>query len=160
MRTRIDYSCDTGAFAPYHKLYGYDSLLRMTEEHKRLSSTNATAYRYGYSFDDAGNRTQLVKYNGATTATTSYTVNDFNQLTNDGQAYLYDDNGNCRQVGSGYGGRYYTHDRWGRLASVATYGHVYASYFYDPFNRLILRDCVGRFHGQVLLRRPVGRHDP
>jgi len=57
-------------------------------------------YRYAYSFDPAGNRTQMVHFDGSTTVTTWYSYNAGNQLMlrmqDDGPEwdYVYDANGN------------------------------------------------------------------
>jgi hypothetical protein len=75
IRTRVDYDPEDGGFTPYHKLYAYDRVLRLTEEQKRRSGDGVSLYRYAYSYDPAGNRTQMVHFNGTTTVTTWYSFN-------------------------------------------------------------------------------------
>ena len=86
----------------FYKTYQYDQLHQLTQE-KKYDSTDVLMYSYAYTFDDVGNRTQLVNYDGSQTITTTYTYNDLNQLTqrsvNAGSdqgtwTYSYDDNGN------------------------------------------------------------------
>jgi hypothetical protein len=69
IRTRVDYDSEDGEFTPYHKLYAYDRVLRLTEEHKRRAGDGVSLYRYAYTYDPAGNRTQMVRFDGTTTVT-------------------------------------------------------------------------------------------
>ena len=52
--------------------YSYDDIYQLTGE----TRTGTNAYTITYQYDDAGNRTQMVK----NSVTTSYTYNDDNQL--------------------------------------------------------------------------------
>lgn len=140
IRTRVNFTNDfTG---PYEKLYSYDSLLRLTEEHERDSSS-ATLYRRAYTYDFGGNRTEMVNYDGSTTVTTDYTYNDGDQLTEEGDYnYSYDDNGNIIYKDDSLGeGWYWYHDSENRLYAFSedqTWTYVY--YDYDALGRRILRE--------------------
>jgi RHS repeat-associated protein len=91
---------------------------------------------YAYQFDAAGNRTQLVHYNGASTATTSYSHNAGNQLTESGPyEYSYDLNGNMEWIGDQV---YYGHNRENRLVEVDNYGDL-VTFVYDALGRRIGR---------------------
>lgn len=140
VRTQIDFASDT-SFDPYHKLYKYDKLLRLTEEHKRRSDTSASLYRYGYTYDAAGNRTQLVHFDGSSTATTSYNYNDFNQLTDYTGTYgnQYDDNGNLYTIDHGADFAWYTHNRENRLVEYEYFPVGPIDYEYDAAGRLLTR---------------------
>ena len=102
MRTRIDYSREeAGIMVPdSHRLFAYDRVGRLVEEHKRRAGDHVTQYRYAYTYDPAGNRTQMVHFDGSTTVTTWYSYNAGNQLMlrmqDDGPEwdYVYDANGN------------------------------------------------------------------
>jgi RHS repeat-associated protein len=144
MRTQIDFEGrenDGNPWNPYHRLYSYDSLLRLTAEHKRWDSNNATAWRRAYTYDTAGNRTQMVNFDGTTTTTTNYTYNDFNQLISDGTAsYYYDNNGNMSQYDIPFGSAYTYHNRENRLEAFAKDApEMDMSYGYDYLGRRIER---------------------
>ena len=137
MRTRIDYSGydNNGvAWTPYHRLYKYDNVLRLTEQHKRWNSNNATAWRYAYDYDPAGNRTEMVHFDGTTTVTTGYVYNDGNQLSSttkpgEFRRYVFDDNGNMIQMNDGEKGGdewNYIHNRENRLLRYADNGIGYS----------------------------------
>jgi len=71
--------------------YGYDDIYQLTSE----TRTGTNAYGITYQYDNAGNRTQMVK----NSVTTTYTYNINNQLLTETSAdanmiYVYDDNGN------------------------------------------------------------------
>jgi YD repeat-containing protein len=138
MRTRIDYSSDA-FFQPYHKLYSYDALGQLVQEHKRWSGSNASAYRYAYTYDPAGNRTQMVHFNGSTTRTVVSAYNDGNQLTtHDGNAAAYDANGNLRYVDSDSDPRELEHNSDNRLVTVwPDKGELH--FVYDALGRRLAR---------------------
>jgi hypothetical protein len=50
-------------------------------ERKMNQAETSRLYEYQYTFDDAGNRTEMKYFNGSITETTGYTYNDLNQLT-------------------------------------------------------------------------------
>ena len=136
MRTRIDYSSD-GFVQPYHKLYSYDALGQLTQEHKRWTGNNASAYRYAYTYDPAGNRTQLVHYNGSSTQTVASTYNDGNQLvTQSGEPISYDSNGNVHEISDLIG---YNHNADNRLTAAYDAWGQNATYYYDALGRRIGR---------------------
>jgi RHS repeat-associated protein len=156
MRTRIDVEKASGGsmlMPDSHKLYKYDALLRLTEEHKRRAGDNVSLYRYAYNYDAAGNRTQLVNFTGATTQTTTYVYNNGNQLTNsqgpgldDDILYGYDTNGNMiSALDQGpYTGKHYNHNRENRLTGVEYDDgkdglNPLATYTYDALGRRIMR---------------------
>ena len=144
MRTRVDYQ--VYGQPNHHRLYQYDDLLRLTEQHKRWNSNNATAWRYAYEYDPAGNREQMVRFDGTTTATTFYQHNDANQLTTEtvGSNVLrswYDDNGNLSALeDSRLNTDTFTHDQESRLARFqdGVSGQA-VSYVYAPMGRRVLR---------------------
>jgi RHS repeat-associated protein len=149
MRTRIDVEKANGGsmlMPDSHKLYKYDALLRLTEEHKRRAGDNVSLYRFAYNYDAAGNRTQLVNFTGATTQTTTYQYNNGNQLTSyggpwtDGYSFAYDLNGN--QINKWFEDDHTVtnHNRENRLTSVyrTVTGHT-VSYTYDALGRRIMR---------------------
>jgi RHS repeat-associated protein len=148
MRTRIDYSFEAGGeWVPSsYKLYNYDALLRLTEEHKR-SADDASLYRYAYTYDAAGNRTQLVNFTGSATQTTTYQYNNGNQLTSSNlsgvgtSTYSYDSNGNMvYSEDPNIGASEYNHNRENRLVRYDRDdfpGDV--SYTYDALGRRIMR---------------------
>jgi len=75
----------------------YDALNQMTGEKSMAGLTRL--YEYQYTFDAAGNRTQMKYFDGTSTATTTYIHNDGNQLTQSSiggpcRYFDYDDNGN------------------------------------------------------------------
>ena len=107
-------------------------------------------YEYQYSFDAAGNRSQMKYYDGSTTQTTYYPVyNEANQLTQrsiGGQAihYSYDNNGNMTDE--------HVHDpnfnslrifSWNRDNRMTTAENIVddtvAAYTYDALGRRIMR---------------------
>jgi YD repeat-containing protein len=152
--------------------HNYDNLYRLTTEAKKWAGSGTTAYRYGYQYDAAGNRTQLAYYNGSTTATSTYGYSDFNQLTTRTAygytiPYQYDDNGS-RSFNGLYPYLYYfAHDRADRLTThtAGPNATLQASYVYDAAARRILRtDASGNklkfyFDGlsPVLVKeKPVG----
>ena len=146
MRTRIDHSSD-GFFQPYHKLYSYDALGQLVQEHKRWSGSNASAYRYAYTYDPAGNRTQMVHFNGSTTRTVVSAYNDGNQLTtHDGEAVTYDANGNLAEANPALT---YTHNADNRLVAATNDLGMSPVYFYDALGRRLAR-CSA--NGQVWTR--------
>jgi RHS repeat-associated protein len=147
MRTRIDYSFEAGGeWVPSsYKLYNYDALLRLTEEHKR-SADDASLYRYAYTYDAAGNRTQLVNFTGSATQTTTYQYNNGNQLTGysgpwtDGYLFEYDSNGNQVRRWFEDDETLYNHNRENRMTSVQqTLTGSTVSYTYDALGRRIIR---------------------
>jgi YD repeat-containing protein len=154
MRTRIDYSREeVGIMVPdSHRLFAYDRVGRLVEEHKRRAGDNVTQYRYAYSYDPAGNRTQMVHFNGTTTVTTWYSYNAGNQLMarvqDDGPEwdYVYDANGNQvweLDAAVGQTGWWRGHNRENRLTRVerrvngTTVSAV--AYAYDAMGRLLLQ---------------------
>jgi RHS repeat-associated protein len=149
MRTRIDVEKANGGsmlMPDSHKLYKYDALLRLAEEHKRRAGDNVSLYRYAYNYDAAGNRTQLVNFTGATTQTTTYGYNNGNQLTGyggpwtDGYLFEYDSNGNQVRRWFEDDETLYNHNRENRLTSVQqTLTGSTVSYTYDALGRRIMR---------------------
>jgi YD repeat-containing protein len=150
IRTRVDYDSEDEEFTPYHKLYAYDRVLRLTREHKRRSGDGVSLYRYAYTYDPAGNRTQMVRFDGTTTVTAMYTYNDANQLTareasSQEWEYSYDANGNqtVEVDATGETGWWREHTRENRLAAVhrkvrgTTVSSV--SYVYDAQGRRLMR---------------------
>jgi RHS repeat-associated protein len=129
-----------------YKLYNYDALLRLTEEHKR-SADDASLYRYAYTYDAAGNRTQLVNFTGSATLTTTYGYNNGNQLTSSNlsgvgtSTYSYDSNGNMvYSEDPNIGASEYNHNRENRLVRYDRDdfgGDV--KYTYDALGRRIMR---------------------
>ncbi len=144
MRTRIDYSGSV-INPSYHKLYRYDATGQLTEEHKRWSANNASAYRYAYTYDPAGNRTQLVHYDGASTSTISSVYDAGNQLYYDSNhAYVfYDVNGNLSELWSNNQDlereALYEHNRENRLISAQPLDGGPVTYTYDALGRRIVR---------------------
>jgi RHS repeat-associated protein len=149
MRTRIDVEKASGGsmlMPDSHKLYKYDALLRLTEEHKRRAGDNVSLYRYAYNYDAAGNRTQLVNFTGSTTQTTTYGYNNGNQLTGyggtwtDGYLFEYDSNGNQVRRWFEDDETLYNHNRENRMTSVQqTLTGSTVSYTYDALGRRIMR---------------------
>ncbi len=148
MRTRIEYSAEqAGVLFPTHnRVIQYDNLFRLTEDHKLVAGTNATAWRYAYTYDAAGNRTGRSAYIAPdTTVTETLQYNSFNQMTTFTvggrggwtQAFTYDQNGN-RITKTGSTSQYYQHDRWDRLEYVLNAMYFSKMYTYDPAGRRIL----------------------
>jgi len=82
--------------------YGYDGLSRLTDEHCK-NAQGQTQWRRQYQYDKVGNRTQLMKTDGATSRTYYYWYNGLGQLETmrwnvNGPEwycrYTYDANGN------------------------------------------------------------------
>jgi RHS repeat-associated protein len=99
--------------------YGYDDIYQLTSE----TRTGTNAYTITYQYDDAGNRTQMVK----NSVTTSYTYNNNNQLSTETTGgttttYSYDDNGNLVSKAVGGNTTSYTWDWRNRLLSVSQAG--------------------------------------
>ncbi|HEQ60275.1 MAG TPA: hypothetical protein ENN74_01565, partial [Firmicutes bacterium] len=59
--------------------YGYDGLSRLTDEHCK-NAQGQTQWRRQYQYDKVGNRTQLIKTDGATSRTYYYWYNGLGQL--------------------------------------------------------------------------------
>jgi len=138
IRTRVDYMRSSPFGSSYYKLYGYDKALRLKSQDQYNSDTDDREWGYHYTYDLAGNRTQMQEFDGTTTTTTSYTYNDFNQLDGDSDAheYNYDDNGNLVERAHG-GSREYLHDRHNRM--VGFDGPATVDYAYDSSGRMLLR---------------------
>lgn len=107
-----------------------------------------TQYRYAYTYDSAGNRTQMVRYDGSTTAVSNYAYNAGNQLTEmEGPMawFTYDLNGNMiRRLPLSGDTTHYLHNRENRMVEVARTdgsGTTVSSvgYAYDAMGRLLLR---------------------
>ncbi|MBX7243956.1 MAG: hypothetical protein K1X53_00555 [Candidatus Sumerlaeaceae bacterium] len=145
MRTRIDFNPAREGFDPYHKLYKYDPVLRLTEEHKRRSDNNASMYRYAYTYDEAGNRTQMVHYDGSSTETTAYAYNPGNQLADtvvndvDWGWFTFDSNGNLEWDENPETYVHYYHNRENRLYQVHGDSFGAVGYVYDASGRLLMR---------------------
>jgi len=86
--------------------YDYDGLSRLTDEHCK-NDQGQTQWRRQYQYDKVGNRTQLIKTDGATTLTYTYSCNGLGQLSDvrwvagGGEdhfwTYSYDENGNLTE---------------------------------------------------------------
>jgi RHS repeat-associated protein len=97
-----------GAGAPLTDNYGYDNLYQLTS-----ANYGEPAYPdQTYSYDPAGNRTQIVE--GLTPTNYTYDAAD-RLLTAGGTAYAFDANGNQVREGN----RTFTYDRENRLIQVA-----------------------------------------
>lgn len=153
MRTAISYYSDIGPFADADRTFTYDNVLRLTREQLDEHIENKEYFRE-YTYDDAGNRTQMDVTDKLLNGTITYTYNDFNQLTQSTDAdgnttYGYDDNGNqsTRVEPTGANPRHYTgHDRFNHLIEAGTYSTGFpptltpaVSYAYDASGRLLMR---------------------
>ncbi|MEU1733759.1 RHS repeat-associated core domain-containing protein [Streptosporangium sp. NPDC020145] len=145
--------------------FGVDFLRRLEQAWTQTSTTCAQTvgagvvggtnpYWQSYTYDDIGNRTQMVKH-GTTSgdAVTTYTVPDgahrlSASSTTDGvgtssTAHTYDASGNMKTRSSAAGTQTMTWDREGRLTSVQD-GTGTTGYVYDADGgRLVQRDPAG-----------------
>jgi len=107
-------------------------------------------YEYQYSFDAAGNRTQMIYFDGSANHTTSYTYNNGNQLTErevNGliYSYGYDNNGNMIGEHDDEGMVTLRTFQWNtdnRMTKAVKYGTGYESYAYDALGRRIARSST------------------
>lgn len=99
-----------------------------------------TLIKFDQSCNPAGNRTQMVHFDGVSTETISYDYNDFNQITNHTGVYgiIHDDNGNMDHIDLGADLQYYHHNRENRLVSSEGPGGT-VDYDYDASGRLLTR---------------------
>jgi len=107
--------------------YGYDNVYQLTSE----TRTGTNAYTVLYQYDDAGNRTQMVK----NSVTTTYTYNNNNQLSTEATGgttttYSYDLNGNLVSKAVGGNTTSYTWN-WRNLLLSVSQGGSSTSYEYD-----------------------------
>ena len=103
--------------------YEYDSLNQLTKE------TLADGTTIAYEYDAVGNRTKKTETKGTTVATTNFTYNVGNELTNvNSQAYTYDQNGNLTNDGN----KTYVYDEENQLIDVKdNTGASIAKFTYD-----------------------------
>ena len=100
-------------------------------------------YEYQYKFDAAGNRTQMIYFDGNTNHTTSYTYNNANQLTYRDMVspiytYEYDANGNMLSEEEKDSIRTFQWNIDNRLINANNNGAL-VQYTYDALGRRIMR---------------------
>jgi RHS repeat-associated protein len=98
--------------------YGYDDDAQLFSSLGYTSGGGAiSAEQLGFVYDGGWNMTQR----SVNSSPTTYTVNDFNEITADGvSTYGYDNNGNRTSLATGSAALNYTYDDENRLVSVAT----------------------------------------
>ena len=115
--------------------YAYDGVNRLTREACAPQSSYRKAYRNLFWYDEVGNRTKLMYYDGSATATTTYLYSDRNELTkatvggND-TIYKWDPRGNLTKKGSV---EYYW-DSQDHMTKVVN-GNTTVEYKYDLLGR-------------------------
>ncbi len=118
--------------------WGYDSLYRLTGETRRNSS-NTITWQAGFTYDAAGNRASMT-VNGATT---NYTYNALDQLTNIGAVtYNYDGRGNLNKITNGTQITNYSYDAADQLSNVTLPNNTSIAYAYDADGRRV-KQTVG-----------------
>lgn len=113
--------------------YVYDDIYQLTGEMR----TGTNAYSITYQYDEAGNRTQMVK----DSVTTGYTYNINNQLLTETaggvtMTYTYDDNGNLVSKTDGTHTTAYAWDWRNRLLSVSEPGSITLHEYDGDGNRI------------------------